>query len=355
MSEQGDVFASLDAPSPRRGSLLRLTDGLGRVGLGEASPLAGYSPDGSSEVRAALERFVGRPLAAPGEDPLPRARELARDFGDLPAARFAVESAWLDLAGKRLGVPLARLLGSAARTRVPLAALVTAADPAGAAEEARAGLERGIGTLKLKIGLADLGLDLARGRAVRDAVGSSVALRLDANGRLAGSGLAPTLAALAELEPELLEEPVPTTELLAARPGGPLLVDLAASPIRLALDESLHLNGSRERLLPLLAAGIFRAVVLKPTCLGLLGALDLAAIAEKAGASVIVTHAFDGPVARAAAAALALAVPGEVLACGLDRHAGLDAWPPVETPSFEDAALVATDQPGVGIDPGALA
>jgi L-alanine-DL-glutamate epimerase-like enolase superfamily enzyme len=53
-------------------------------------------------------------------------------------------------------------------------------EPAQAAEQALAGIERGFRTIYVKIGF-DLVNDLAIARAIRDAVGKETALRLDAN------------------------------------------------------------------------------------------------------------------------------------------------------------------------------
>jgi L-alanine-DL-glutamate epimerase-like enolase superfamily enzyme len=68
----------------------------------------------------------------------------------------------------------------------------------------------------------------------------------------------------------------------------------------------------------------------------------------------VVTHCFEGPVALAAASALALALPNDhpsPLACGLDRHAALDAWPELPLPMLTDASVQLLDTPGLGIAP----
>jgi hypothetical protein len=62
----------------------------------------------------------------------------------------------------------------------------------------------------------------------------------------------------------------------------------------------------------------------------------MALAAQRQGLGVIVTHLFDGPVGLAAAAELALSLPTAPWACGLDRHPGLWAWPPVDLPHHPD-------------------
>jgi hypothetical protein len=140
-------------------------------GLGEASPLPGYSPDTLADCRAALE---GGP--------------------DTPAAEFARFAARLDDEGRRTGRPAHALLG-ARRDRLPLAALVT--DLAGA----EGAVARGIAALKVKRADWDLLPELrARWPAIE--------LRLDAN------GAAVDACALARFAPVYIEEgPPPYTAL----------------------------------------------------------------------------------------------------------------------------------------------
>jgi len=62
----------------------------------------------------------------------------------------------------------------------------------------------------------------------------------------------------------------------------------------------------------------------------------------------VVTHLLDGPVALAAACELARSLPG-AWACGLDRHAGLDAWPGMEVPQAEGPWVRRAEGAGLGL------
>jgi L-alanine-DL-glutamate epimerase-like enolase superfamily enzyme len=96
--------------------------------------------------------------------------------------------------------------------------------------------------------------------------------------------------------------------------------------------------------------------VLKPTLLGGFAVcLRIAREAAARGLAASVTHTFDGPVALAAAAELASALPARVLACGLDRHAGLGAWPDVAIAQLGDAHAGSANLPGLGPVADALA
>jgi hypothetical protein len=71
---------------------------------------------------------------------------------------------------------------------------------------------------------------------------------------------------------------------------------------------------------------------------GLRGAREIACTAQRHEKGVILSHAFDGPIALAAACELALSLPSAPWTCGLRPHLGLSAWPRVELPHFRAGA-----------------
>jgi hypothetical protein len=85
------------------------------------------------------------------------------------------------------------------------------------------------------------------------------------------------------------------------------------------------------------------SLVLKPALHGFFGARDLGLRAIDRGKQVVVTHMFDGPVALAAACELALSLPAAPLACGLDLHGALDAYPPLAVPQHRGSVIRAVD------------
>lgn len=353
----------------RDGLLLRLTSEDGAVGLGEASPLPGYStetlercaeglrqlpwealsfaldehwtqtPDRCEE---GLRRLSGETLSfGLGDGPLALSAATERVLAPLPAAaRCAVETALLDLAAQRRGVPLATLLRGETPAPVAVSALLTGESPDAVLGSARAAVGRGFTVLKLKLGRPDgAEWELAAVRLLRQRLGPAIGLRLDANRAWSLAEASERLAALAELRPELIEEPLADVrELLRLR-----------SPVPIALDESLqHLEPTHE-LLPLLASGSVQALVLKPMALGgPLRCLQLARLGQKYGLPSLVTHLFDGTVALALAAAVALALPRS-LACGLDAHAGLTLGPEAAMGFVGAPQIPPPEPPGLGM------
>jgi L-alanine-DL-glutamate epimerase-like enolase superfamily enzyme len=218
-------------------------------------------------------------------------------------------------------------------------ALISRADRA--LEAVEAGLKRGIRCFKIKIG-ADFAAELAALTRVRARYGSAVALRLDANRAWGAEEAVENLSRIVPLAPEYVEEPAADIVELAA---------LGASPVPLALDESLA-GAGRGQIEDWLARGVVAALVLKPMLLGgVTRCLELAALARAHGAAAVVSHLMDGPIALAACGHLAL-VTGAT--CGLDPHPGLSAWPDVALPCVRGAYIEAPDRPGLGMDADAI-
>ncbi|AUX22225.1 O-succinylbenzoate synthase [Sorangium cellulosum] len=345
-----------DLEDARRGLVLSLTDEEGLVGLGEATPLPGFSPDSADADEGALVALPGAlgPIELPFAAPPAGAAKGAAAFATLralapmsprlrglPAARFALETALLDLIGQRLGLPLSASLGGHRRyAEVPVNGLLTTST---ALPEmlARAGAlaARGVRAIKVKLrsrGEEGFARDLQALRALRREH-PDVELRLDANAAWSLGDVPRRLGDLAPLRPRFVEQPV----------APELLHHLGACEVPWAADESLALEGMPERLLE---AGGCAAFILKPAMLGLLRAHELGRRAQARGIDAVVTHLFDGPIALAAACELALALPRPPLACGLDAHAGLAAWPEVSIPQLlRGGRVAASGQPGLGI------
>ena len=338
----------------RQAVRIRLHDGQGRAGLGEALPLPGYSRDDAAAVAAVLARLANRlaatglevPPVAPGPAQIGAAlAPLAPDLADAPGARFALECALLDLLSRRAGLGAAAWLAAGrALHAVPVSVLLPDADDEAVAA-AGAAAARGHTVVKLKIARADRSdaqedALLAAVRAAAEAAAPGrVRLRLDANGALVAASLPARLVALARHGVELVEEPV----------AGRALLEMPPLPLPWAADESLADPGLCEALLRLPPPRRPAALVLKPAELGLLRCLSLADTAAAQGLGLVVTHSLDGEIGLAAARALAAALPAAPWPCGLAPHPGL------QRPQAPLPVLAPPSAPGLGVDDEALA
>jgi L-alanine-DL-glutamate epimerase-like enolase superfamily enzyme len=276
--------------SERELVLVRLEDGSGAAGFGEAAPLAGYG-SGLEEVLAGLER-AREVLAGADSD---GARERLSGVSMTPEALAALDLALWDLSCRRVEAPLWRRLGAASAPEV----LVNATLAGSAAAEARRFRAAGVRCIKVKVGLGD---DFERIAAVRAAVGRDAALRIDANGAWSVEEAVAALASFERFEIELCEEPVHGLEAIARV--------ASATAVPIAMDESAALEGALTR-------RVCDAACLKVArCGGISGLLSTAARAREAGYRVYLASTLDGPLGIAAALHAAAVVRPE-LSCGL--------------------------------------
>jgi L-Ala-D/L-Glu epimerase len=263
--------------------LLSLTDDGGIVAHGEAAPLEYYDGVGIEDVRAALEDCREALGSSDGDD-LEELRIECERLAVLPQALAAIDLALWDLAGRRAGAPVWRLLGAGSAPAVEVNATIAPADRAGAAAEAAAFLKAGFRCVKVKVGIGD---DAGRLAAVRAAAGPEMAIRLDANGAWSVEEAVTSLRALEPVGVELCEEPASGLDAVASVSG--------ATSVPVSLDESARLLGALE-------SRYCDAICLKISgCGGISGVVDAASRARAAGYQVYLASTLDGPLGIAAA------------------------------------------------------
>jgi len=330
----------------RTGAVLELEDAAGRRGFGEALPLPGFGLESAEQATRSLETLASESLAAGDASLEQRLDDAETRHPEAPSARGALDAALHDLAARGDGLPLAVWLakraGGRARPAVATGRLLAATDPEAAAREALRARDAGHGTLKLKVGAADLDREVARAARVREAVGPEPYLRLDANGAWSEPVALEAVARLAPLGIELLEQPVPADATAA------LARVHEAAPFPIAADESVRDVASAEALL---AAGVADVLVIKPAALGGLRACRrIAARATDAGVPLVVTSFLDSALGVSQALHLAAALPGERHAAGL-ATADRIVDDPCAAPVLRDGALQVPAGPGLGCRP----
>lgn len=282
----------------RTGVLVRIRT-TSRVGMGEATPLPGWT-EPLSECRSALDAAADR-LQVRGPDVALSSLE------NQPAARHGLSLALADLRARRLDVPLYRELG---RRRVIHDVPVNATIGDGTAEKtavaARSAVEDGFECVKVKVGARSLDADRERLEAVRETVGDDVDVRVDANEAWDHDEARSALEWLDALGVTQVEQPLSSTDLsghAALRDGN----------VAVALDESMA-RTDVDRVVELGAAD---AVVLKPMVLGgPYRTADVARRVRSAGITPIVSTTIDGVVARLGAIHVTAAL-APISPCGL--------------------------------------
>ena len=300
----------------RRLGLVVLIDADGRQGLGELAADDAWD----QPIWVTAERDLGALLGREVVDAVDAT-------SGTRAVAAAISTAGLDLLARTTGRSLAaeldaRLDGpSGEELRILGAARVNALiGGEGADEQVRAALAavgRGSTCLKLKaIRGGSIGALVESIGAVRQAVGSSVQLRLDANGAWTEDQAIAYLGALADpqLHLEYVEQPV-RPELGLAVLGRVR----RAAQVPIAADESVLDLAAAERLL---AADAVDVLVVKPARVGgPLEAVRIARLAQAHGVPTVLSTLFETGVGLAAALHVAALLPGDGPAHGLDTAA----------------------------------
>jgi L-alanine-DL-glutamate epimerase-like enolase superfamily enzyme len=293
--------------------VVRLEDDEGTPGWGEAAPLEIYDGVG---VDAVWEALAGGPPA----------RDAPRH------ARTAWELSELDLQARRRDRPL----GDVGADAIPVNMTLPAGPPEEAAAAAKRGLREGFSCFKLKVGLPDDGDRVA---AVREALGTWPALRLDANGAWSADEAVERIGELAPFDLELVEQPCATLEEMAgvrARVETPIAAD---EPIRTADDvrRAAELGACDAVNVKLAGSG------------GFIPARDALRAANDAGMQAWLSSTLDGPWGISAALQLA-AQEHLTLACGLATLDLFDARIGRALPAPRQGLLQVPQGPGLGVD-----
>ncbi|EKD81999.1 MAG: hypothetical protein ACD_39C01527G0002 [uncultured bacterium] len=314
----------------------------GVTGIGEAHPTGPITGESHGSVRGAIHEFMlprlkGKEIANL-EDTL---NTLDASMVKNTSAKAAVEMAIYDLFGRLYNIPVYRLLGGF-RNKVETDLTISVNSPEEMAEDSKIAVARGFKILKLKVGL-NPELDIARIRAVRDAVGGGVQLRLDAN---QGWTAREAIKIMREIEAEhfyidLLEQPVLAHDL----DGLKQVKDNIDTPV--LADEAVFSAIDAEKIIAMHAADYINIKLMKTG--GFRGALRICALAEMHNVECFLGCMMESKISVTAAAHLACA-RSIITRCDLDSPALCLEDPVIGGAEMEGPWLKLSESPGLGID-----
>lgn len=187
-------------------TFIRIHTDDGITGMGECSAfpmLTGETLGTCYEVGKDLARII---KGADSEDIQGRMSDMDAYIGGNTTIKSAFDIALHDIAAKRAGLPLFKLLGGARKTIVT-DLTIGIDEPAAMAATAVEFVKKGVRTIKVKLG-KDGEEDLLRIRLIREAVGPDIPLRIDANQGWDFATALQTLKALAPYDIEFCEQPI---------------------------------------------------------------------------------------------------------------------------------------------------
>ena len=325
----------------------------GLTGLGEAT-LEGHTEEVEAALRWLEPGYVGLDPAGP-EEHWNRSYYQASRWRNGPAgmsALSAVDIALWDLEGKRLGVPVARLLGGPIHREARVyythwgASLESRRTPEAFAEWATQTLQAGWTAVKWTLDATGseatrTAKSLAEIEAVRKAVGAKLDICLEAAETFTVRSAIQFARAVAPLKPLFLEEPT-----LRENPSG--LGEVAArSPVPIATGEGLFSRFEFRTLLEAHGAAIIQPDVLHAG--GITEIRKIANLAETYGVE-IAPHQCSGPIGHVASLA----------AMSVCRNFVLQEWEAADDAVFHELTegtyplqknglVTIPDRPGLGI------
>lgn len=275
-------------------------DGLeGNAEVVSAPP--GKPEEFQEEIEGAVRRYVAPALIGLSiEDLTIATRRIDARLKGRPWTKAAVNVALHDLRGKALGTSVTALLGGRLVDRIPVIGTVIGInEPTLMAKQAFDQASAGFKALKIKLG-ETVAADIDRVAAVREAIGPSVQLRLDANDHYTPADAIRLIRAVERYEPEHVEQPVSRRDLL----GLAEVRRSVGTPIM--TDDSVATPEEAMMVIRLQAADRIKVKVSKH---GFDGAKLIAGMVEAAGLGAVLGHVFEMGLAGAAEAHFAAAMP----------------------------------------------
>ena len=329
----------------REGVIVQVTTNEGVTGVGEIAPLPTFSGGSLADACSLLPELDGHLYH----------RTLYEALDLLAAEKVTTNSAstlcgleiaTLDALGKTTDCSVSTLLSPSEftpRTAVPVNAVISARTTMAAAEAALNAKQNGFQCVKLKVGLGlSISEEVERIAMVRDAIGPTMHLRLDAN---EAWQLEKAIAILSQCVPydiQYIEQPLKAQDLVGMRT---LRREI---PIPIAVDEAVH---NLESVFLVLDNEVADILVIKPQLAGGIRiAQQMIQAASERGVGCVITSTLEAGIGLAAELHLAAASPQVTLECGLATLPLLADDLLVDELLVRDGFLAVPTGPGLGVE-----
>ncbi|MCI1966434.1 MAG: dipeptide epimerase [Oscillospiraceae bacterium] len=311
----------------------------GKVGYGEGSPGILITGENLPGTAAGIELLKKDLIGLDPTDLEAVYCAMKRSQAHASTVKAAIDIACHDLLGQKAGLPVYQLLGGL-NNFIETDITVGINKPEIMAAKAKAWVEKGFDTIKTKVGTG-IEEDVARIKAIREAVGSHVKIRVDANQGWSAKEAVQFIQRLNEYDLELVEQPVPYHDIAG------LEYVTKHTDVLIMADESCFMATDALRLVERRAVDVVNIKLMK--CGGIREALKINAICEAAGIPCMLgCMAEETNIGVTAAASLGAAMKN-ITRADLDCTFSLSKLPFKGGMQVEGAnRLVLSEKPGFG-------
>ena len=271
------------------------------VGLGEASPLNGFSNETFQEIIWALELFI-ESISFNTKYSFHELLDLAEiHCSNIPSLHFAIDTAIYDIEGQRRQLPISRILNSKCSNIIFFSDIYT---PNKTLNRIKTN------TIKYKLGVNEINDDTQ----IFDLINNNIKLRLDANQAYTLDQFKKVYLKLSSYNIEYFEEPIKNI-------NSNILYKLNKIPI--AIDESIYQNNNY---IHWLKNELINTIIIKPSIWGGYKKIfQLVNLAKQHNTKIILSTALENSIGNMAAIHLSSALDNN-LEHGLNIHNFYDTF-----------------------------
>ncbi len=325
-------------------AIIRITTDAGLTGYGEVFGTPGwYSAESPDGLLMMINRWF-RPILIKE-----RICDIERIIYKLDEERMGnnfaksgVDMALYDLMGKSLGVPVCDLIGGRFHNEFEMVGGMGIFEPEKMAKKAVEFVNQGHKTLKIKIGEGSLDKDVERVRVVREAVGDSIKIRVDANAWYSRADAMRVIRRIEKYNLDNIEQPLPDWDY----EGMAALTAKIDTPIM--ADESVHNLWDAYRIVKNKVADIIKIKFAKIG--GFYKAQQVINLCEAAGVPVVVGNGINTSIMGAAELNLACSHKQIVQGGEFVGPAKMKEDLVKEPLVMVDGKYILSDKPGLGIE-----
>ncbi len=326
------------------GIIVKITSEEDLIGYGEVfAPPGWYSAESPDGVFQMINRWF-KPLLIKE-----RVFDIERIIDKLDEERMgnnfaksAIDMALYDLMGKMLGKPVCDLIGGRYHDEFEMVGGMGIEKPQKMAEMATEFANQGHKTIKIKIGEGSLDKDVERVRVVREAIGDSVKLRVDANAIYSRADALRVIKRIEKYDLDNIEQPLPDWDF----EGMTALTAKVDTPIM--ADESVHDLWAAYRIVKNKVADIIKIKIAKIG--GFYKAQQVINLCEAAGVPVVLGNGINTSIMGCAELNLACSHKHIIQGGEFVGPAKLKDDLVNEPLKMQDGKFILRDKPGLGFE-----